>query len=439
MTHGTTVAEVVTSEKYKNESEGESEVSERKRHWLFSVVVLLLTALGTVAAAKTVTLQWATWGPAPIDQELIAAFGAAYPNIKIEYIGSTYSEHHPKLKVLAAGGLAPDVYAVDGYYTAEFVANNLIRPLDDLIARTPSIDMREYFPVALLDVEYKGKIYGLPYISAPQYYVYNVEHMAEAGLPKPDPHWSRETFLEYMRKLTKSDGQRTIRWGTGGYVSWGSVWPWVWAVGGDVVDDVNKLFLLAEPATIDALQWVADLNLVHGVVGGDFAAQTRSLSAMYPAGFPSVTKADWPFEWDVTLPPGGSGGQKGIWKANAMASSTTTENLEEAWTFLQFLLGPDSPGHRIYVSNKRFPPQTRDRDLWNLFQPLGTEPVSLREITLLYASDYGRPLPHLLQWDEIMVNTIGGALSRISSGAVSARMAIEQIRPIAERLIAAEP
>ena len=109
MTHGTTVAEVVTSEKYKNESEGESEVSERKRQWLFSVVVLLLTALGTVAAAKTVTLQWATWGPAPIDQELIAAFGAAYPNIKIEYIGSTYSEHHPKLKVLAAGGLAPDV------------------------------------------------------------------------------------------------------------------------------------------------------------------------------------------------------------------------------------------------------------------------------------------------------------------------------------------
>ncbi|MGI6082895.1 MAG: ABC transporter substrate-binding protein [Limnochordia bacterium] len=411
----------------------------RHRFWLFTVVALLLGVLGAAAADKAVTLQWATWGPAPIDHELIAAFEEAYPDIKIEYIGSTYSEHHPKLKVLAAGGLAPDVYAVDGYYTAEFVNNNLIRSLDDLIARTPSIDMQDYFPVALLDVEHRGRIYGLPYISAPQYYVYNVEHMAEAGLPNPDRHWSREMFLEYMRKLTRSDGQQTVRWGTGGYVSWGSVWPWIWAVGGDVVDEADKRFLLAEPTTIEALQWVADLNLVHRVVGGDFERQTRSLSAMYPAGFPSVTKLERSFEWDVTLPPGGSGGQKGIWKANAMAISTTTDRLEEAWTFLQFLLGPTGPGHEIYVRNKRFPPQTRDRELWNIFQPLGTEPVSLREITLLYASDHGRPLPHLLQWDEIMVNTIGGALSRISSGAMSARMAIEQIRPLAERLIAAEP
>lgn len=409
------------------------------RRLQYVAVVSLLCVVVLGSSAKTVTLQWATWGPAPIDQELIATFEKMNPDIKIEYIGSTYGEHHPKMKVLTAGGLAPDVYVVDGYYTAEFVTNNMIRPLDDLIAQTRSIDMREYFPVALLDVQYRGKTYGLPYCSAPQYYVYNADHVAEAGLTRPDQHWSRDTFLEYMRKLTKSDGERTIRWGTGGYLSWGSVWPWVWGAGGDVMDETSKQFRLAEPATIEALQWLADLNLVHGVVGGDFERQTRSLTVMYPAGFPSVTKLERPFEWDVTLPPGGPGGQKGIWKANAMSISSTTDKLEEAWAFLQFLLGPESPGHEIYVSNKRFPPQTRERRLWNIFQPIGTQPASLRDITLLYASEHGRPLPHLLQWDEIMVNTIGPALTRIGSGAMPASAAIEQIRPMAERLIAAEP
>lgn len=405
----------------------------------YLAMVLLWGVIALSGTAKTVTLQWATWGPAPIDQELTATFEKMHPNTKIEYIGSAYGDHHSKMKVLFAGGLVPDVYAVDGYYTAEFVTNHMIRPLDDLIAQTRGIDMREYFPVALLDVQYRGKTYGLPYISAPQYYVYNVDHMAETGLPRPDPHWSFDTFLGYMRKLTKSDGERTISWGTAGYLSWGSVWPWIWGADGDVMDEASKQFRLAEPASIQMLQWLADLNLVHGVVGGDFERQTRSLTVMYPAGFPSVTKLERPFEWDVTLPPGGPGGQKGIWKANSMSISSTTDNLEEAWTFLQFLLGPDSSGHEIYVSNRRFPPQTRERRLWNIFQPAGTQPASLRDMTLLYASEHGRPLPHLLQWDAIMVDTVGAALTRISSGSMPASAAIEQIRPMAERLIAAEP
>lgn len=275
-----------------------------------------------LAVGKAVTLRWATWGPPQIDRELIAAFEKANPGIRIEYIPSSYGEHHQKVKVLTAAGQAPDVFAVDGYYTAEFATARLMRPIDDLVARDGRFQVRDFFSAALLDVQYQGKTYGLPYISAPQYLLYNLTHMAEAGLPAPNVHWNRERFLEYARKLTQSDGTRTTRWGTSQHLYWGAFWPWLWAGGGRVFDEENKRFLLTEPAALEALQWSADLRVVRNVAGsGDFVRQTVSMVQLYPGGFPSVTGVDWPFEWDVILPPAGEGGSTPSGRGTSWASA----------------------------------------------------------------------------------------------------------------------
>jgi multiple sugar transport system substrate-binding protein len=410
-----------------------------EKRYKMTCVVLCALIVALNCAAKTVTLQWSTWGPEAIDRKLIAAFEETHPDIVIDYIQTPHHQYHQKIKVLTAGGRAPDVYVVDGYYSAEFIASKMIRPIDDLIARTPGIAMSAYFPVALLDVRHRGKTYGLPYCSAPQYYMYNAEHVAEAGLTNPDPHWNRETFLTYARKLTKTDGYRTIRWGTTDRIlSRTSVWPWLRGAGGELVDETNRQFRLGEAAAVEALQWVADLHLVYGVGGGDFGKQTRSISADYPGSLPFITGADWPFEWDVTLPPAGPVCQVGTWKANAMAISSSTNNVDEAWALLQFLLGPDSLGHEIYVHNRRFPPQTRDQRLWSNFAKPGSSPASLRDITLLY-SEYARPLPKLVQWEVIVEKTVESAFGKIRAGQMSAAAAIEQVRPAVEALLVNEP
>lgn len=411
----------------------------RSRFRLTIALALMAVIFALNGAAKTLTLQWSTWGPEAIDRKLIAAFEELHPEMKIDYIQTPHSQYHERIKVLTAGGVAPDVYLVDGYYSAEFITANMIRPIDDLIARTPGIAMHAYFPAGLLDVQYRGKTYGLPWCSAPQYYMYNADHLAEVGLPRPDPDWDRDTFLTYARKLTKTDGQRTIRWGASDQIlTRTSVWPWLWGAGAQLVDETNKQFRLAEPEAVDALQWVADLHHVHGVVGGNFGQQTRSISMDYPGSLPFITGVEWPFEWDVILPPGGPVTQVGTWKANAMAISSSTTHVDESWTFLQFLLGPNSPGYEIYVDNRRMPPQTRDQRLWSKFSKPGGSPASLREITLLY-SENSRPLPKLVQWAAIVEGPVTTALNQIRSGQLSAAAAIEQIRPAVEVLLADEP
>lgn len=416
-----------------------------QRSIVWTVVGICVLFVGFGAMAQQITLKWATWGPEHIDRQLIAAFEAQHPDIKIEYIGSVYGEHHDKVKIQTAAGIGPDIFAVDGYYIAEFVTAGLLLPLDGLLAEDASFSMEDYFPAALPDVQYRGRTYGLPYISAPQYMVYNVSHFKESGLALPDPHWTRDEFVDYARRLTRTDGSQTIRYGSSEFLGWDRFWPWVWSAGGRVFDENHKKFLLTEPEALDGLNWMNDMRqagLTISPVSVPFASDNVSISFMYPAGFPSVTGQNWPFEWDVILWPAGPGGQYSIWKGNAMGISATTEHPEAAWLFLKFLLGPASEGHRIYVANKRFQPQSRDAELWSIWN-LGSAAYpsapSLMEITLLLASHHGRALPKLLQWDAIVSQTIGPALQQIQQGTVAPRVAMEQIRERVEQLLANEP
>ena len=339
-------------------------------------------------------------------------------------------QHHERLKVLSASGLAPDVMAVDGMFWSSssppgFCARSTICWLPRSHSR-----MSDYFPPHCRTSATTGKHYGLPYISSPQYLVYNVTHVNEAGLPKPDFHWDWATFEEYVRKLTRSVDDRITRRGASTFTGAYAYWPWLWSAGTDVVDMTTRRFRLTEPEAIEVLDWLAQLQVAGFIGSGNVANQTTSMQAMYPAGFPTVTGATWPFEWDVTLPPAGPGGQYTIWKGNAMGISPSTKHLEEAWELTKFLLAPNRPGYNIYITNKRFPPQTRDSATWNLFHRPGEDPVSLRDVTLLFASEYSKPFPQLLQWAAIMTDTVRPALDRIFAGQVSARIAMEQIRPI---------
>ena len=124
------------------------------------------------------------------------------------------------------------------YSLAEFVNAGLVAPLDDLIARDDSFSLNDYFPASLPDIQYRAGSTDSPYISAPNYMVYNLTHIYESGLPKPDVHWDLATFNEYARKLVRSvDGQIT-RWAsTSHYLGRTAVHfqPWLWSGGGELL------------------------------------------------------------------------------------------------------------------------------------------------------------------------------------------------------------
>ncbi|MDE6965111.1 MAG: ABC transporter substrate-binding protein, partial [Lachnospiraceae bacterium] len=69
---------------------------------------------GGSESGEQVTINFQTWNPgqgAPID-EVIAAFEAKYPNIKVNHVFMPYTDHVEKLKIDMASGEGADVFGM---------------------------------------------------------------------------------------------------------------------------------------------------------------------------------------------------------------------------------------------------------------------------------------------------------------------------------------
>jgi len=402
------------------------------------VLAFMLFMFGVTTAQTKLT--WATWGPTHIDKLLIDAFTEENPDIQIEYIQTGWAEHHSKLKILSAAGHAPDVMLVDGYYTAEFAESELIQPIDKYIENDPDLDMDDYLPIAVLDVQYNGHYYGLPWGSAPIYYVINITHMEQSGLGRPDLNWTQETWVDYLRKLTVRDTDGTVsRYGDRNPLVWDvGVFPWLWAAGARMFNEDRTKFLLTEPEAVKALQQAADLHLVHDLVApgwGSFESEKVSMTCTFPSEIVGMQRQDLSFEWDVTLYPAGEAGSFTVWKGNLMTISPQSKHPEESWKFLEFLLGPDSKGHEIFVRHQRFAPQTRDPYLWEIYHDPTKAPVSLREVTLVMGSKYSKTLPYIKNWQEVVFGVVKEAINKIRTGEQPASTAVKAIAPVVEEML----
>lgn len=173
----------------------------RKNIGKLSLVVLLLVGmLSTSAFAERTVVRYAFWGNPSVlgvEEDIIAAFEKENPDIKIEPIASPYAEHHTKLLTMVAGGDAPDVMRVDSYFFQDFVERGILRTIDQFVEGDNGIDMSKYYPISLNDSIYNGKLYGLPWSSAPYYTFYNIDLFEQAGLASPAP--SLRVTLSDMR------------------------------------------------------------------------------------------------------------------------------------------------------------------------------------------------------------------------------------------------
>lgn len=101
-----------------------------------------------------------------------------------------------------AGDRAPDIFYVNfrQYYT--FLEQGFCRPLDDFVARDPSVLDRAN-PIVLDVVKsYDGKIYAIPFFQVALGLYYRKDHFIEAGLDPNRPPRNWEEFYEYARKLS---------------------------------------------------------------------------------------------------------------------------------------------------------------------------------------------------------------------------------------------
>jgi sn-glycerol 3-phosphate transport system substrate-binding protein len=296
---------------------------------------------------------------------LTDAINAAHRDVRVtlEHVGE-YSVAAEKLRVALAAGTPPDVMmlGVNSDMPA-FARIGALQPLDELARRDDRALLERYYPGFVRDSRYGGALYQLPFARSTPVLFANRDQLRAASLPEETPStW--EAFLAACRRLVRArspggdtavgsesglapaespagagqpSGAPYAAYGVG--TSWWEFQPMLWAFGGAFSGDRLDVRIDA-PASIEAMQFLADLVHRHRVAVATKAAQSAFLRgeiAFLTASTANLTQIEDGafFRVDVGFMPAFRrravpGGGAGL----SILRSIGTRQREAGWAFL---------------------------------------------------------------------------------------------------------
>ena len=180
-----------------------------KKTLSFALCLLLLVGMmagcsqQNAQTGEQITLNIYNWGQYISDGsdgclDVIAAFEAAYPNIKVNY--STYDSNEVMYTKLAGGGITVDVIIPSDYMIARMIQEDMLLELN--FANIPNYQyIDDSFKNTVYDPENK---YSVPYAWGTVGIVYNTKYVDEADLTGWDLLWNSK----YADKILMYDNSR---------------------------------------------------------------------------------------------------------------------------------------------------------------------------------------------------------------------------------------
>lgn len=398
-----------------------------------SLIVMLNTALFAIGQTTIVWSFWGDPGELPPNYEVIEAFEAKHPDIKIEVQHAPWGSYFDRLQTQMAGGTAPDVMFLNNI--PSYASRGVLMPLDDLIERD-DFDTSTYLE-GLLDVfSHDGQIYGFARDNDTNVLYYNKNLFDEAGIEYPNEKWQWGDLRNAAKALTVTDGRgRTTQYGLA--LEKNRYPQWIYQNGGKIVDDplAASEFYMDSPEATEAIDFIADMILEdESVPSFDAMQELGSTTELFSTGRVAMvmtnaaripTFLDASFDWNVApLPAGPNGARANSLGGAGYVISSTTEHTDEAWTFLKFLAGPE--GQSIFASTGvAVPASFRDPAVRDAF--LGGCPEDIDCQVFLDETANGIAAPVFPGWREIENTIVVPHLDLIYTGELDAETALDRM------------
>ena len=226
-----------------------------------AVTIRVLTALD--APSEALDIIW---------KEIGTRFAEEQPHLTLErhdfgLLGTPWDQRplHELIRELVAAGELADVFQTITTLTGLYFTEGALLGLSHY-AKRDSYDLTDYWPAVLAAAQWQGELLALPIEISPKLLYCNAELFAQAGVTVPDQAWSWEDFLTTAQKLTDREATPPVYgftpFSSNDYVD---TLPWLWGNGGAMFSADLSRSLIAQPESQAALQWLADLGLVHQV------------------------------------------------------------------------------------------------------------------------------------------------------------------------------
>jgi sn-glycerol 3-phosphate transport system substrate-binding protein len=289
----------------------------------------------------------------------VQEWNKANPQNQVEPVfAGGYTEAYSKTLAAIRAGTPPDVAIMLSQNLNDILGQDIVIPLDELIAQDAAqVNVDDFFPAFMLNSKQGGKVWSLPFQRSTPVMYYNKEMFKEAGLDPDKPPQTQAELVAAAKKLVKTEGGRVTRWGllipsSGGVDTW-LLEGLVIEAGGLLYDANNSCckVLLSSPATEAAVTFLRDLGTKHkvspegpvnwGTTSNDFVAGKTAM-IYHSTGSLGFIRNNAKFEFGTAFLPKDKrfgtptgGGNVYLFKA------TPPDRRKAAWEFAKWLTSPD--------------------------------------------------------------------------------------------------
>jgi ABC-type glycerol-3-phosphate transport system substrate-binding protein len=323
---------------------------------LMALLMVLMCLPVTSLAEEPVTITFAYFGAEEeiaIKDEVLAAFEASHPNIKVEGTYAIGMDYPLKLQTWFAANDAPDVLAIALDVMYPFKDLGVYEDLTPYMERDGLLDGNTWDPTLVQAFNHNGEIQAAPYVSKTHALVYNKTMFDAAGLEYPNENWTEEDLLNAARVLTTGDSIENKTYGL--YLGW-MRWEMLLNLYRDypVYDTQNmKMNALDNPAFRHSFEMMISMmrdekiaidSSSSSTVGGGFETGKFGMALCYSMVDDMSKLIGDNFEWGIAPLP--SSTEYGPWsptvRMDGYCMNKNATKKEAAWELIKYLTTDES-------------------------------------------------------------------------------------------------
>lgn len=194
-------------------------------------------------------------------------FEAKYPHITVKREQAPWTGFTEKLLTSIAGGAKYDV--IYGYWEwlPQFIDNNVVGPLDDVVAQDGEIDAGDFYDYAKEVVD--GKTFGLAWFISGWLHWYNKSKVLEAGATEPKEldaagQWDYDAWYQFAKDFTsEADGARVFGYDMASTRSVTVYAMLAWAYGTELWNEDFSQCILDSDENVELWKWIQQFYVEH--------------------------------------------------------------------------------------------------------------------------------------------------------------------------------
>lgn len=310
------------------------------------------------------TLNW--------QRDFAKQWAAKNPNVNLQVQTIVYNDAETKALTAIASGTLQDIsYAACKWFPLP-AAKNAYRAIDDYVkSKDPGI--KDFFPGAIENSTYKGKLYGLPYDFDNGNYAVVTVNLDLFASKNVDPPTDDTNVNDFVAKCAQVTDQQNKIYGTdylcGTYYDFSSpAREW----GTDIIStDGTKFQFATDKLSTEAAQWLTDIRVKYKAAPLQASLQTGPQGIGFPSGKLATSFEDIntvmglgdtvgnKFKWSTILYPKALNGNRSFYIfSSCFCIAATSKAPDTAYDLITYEASTDAGVYAVvkdhFAPNPRF-------------------------------------------------------------------------------------